>query len=91
MVQAAARFNPIFQPRLTNTFRDAAAGRTRQHDRDAGQALHPKVKTVALLSADDSFDVLGRQGLPAELLAKAGMKLVVDQSSTRMPPTSPRS
>jgi len=40
--------------------------------------LDPKVKTVALLSADDSFDVSVAKGT-RELLAKAGMKLVVDQ------------
>ncbi len=40
--------------------------------------LDPKVKTVALLSADDSFDVSVAKG-SRELLAKAGMKLVVDQ------------
>jgi branched-chain amino acid transport system substrate-binding protein len=40
--------------------------------------LDPKVKTVALLAADDSFDVSVAKGT-RELLAKAGMKLVVDQ------------
>ena len=40
--------------------------------------LDPKVKTVALLSADDSFDVSVAKGT-RELLAKAGMKFVVDQ------------
>ena len=40
--------------------------------------LDPKAKTVALLSADDSFDVSVAKGT-RELLAKAGMKLVVDQ------------
>jgi branched-chain amino acid transport system substrate-binding protein len=40
--------------------------------------LDPKVKTVALLSADDSFDVSVANGT-RKLLAAAGMKLVVDQ------------
>ena len=40
--------------------------------------LDPKAKTVALLSADDSFDVSVAKGT-REQLAKAGMKLVVDQ------------
>ena len=40
--------------------------------------LDPKVKTVALLSADDSFDVSVSNGT-RKLLAAAGMKLVVDQ------------
>jgi branched-chain amino acid transport system substrate-binding protein len=39
--------------------------------------LDPKVKTVALLSADDSFDVSVAKGT-RELLAKAGVKLVFD-------------
>ncbi len=40
--------------------------------------LTPKTKTVALLSADDSFDVSVAQGT-RKLLDKAGMKLVVDE------------
>jgi branched-chain amino acid transport system substrate-binding protein len=40
--------------------------------------LTPKVETVALLSADDSFDVAVAKGT-RDLLAKAGMKIVVDQ------------
>jgi branched-chain amino acid transport system substrate-binding protein len=40
--------------------------------------LEPKVKTVALLSADDSFDVSVANGT-RKLLAAAGMKLVVDE------------
>jgi len=40
--------------------------------------LDPKVKTVALLAADDSFDVSVAKGTRA-LLAKAGMKLVIDE------------
>jgi len=40
--------------------------------------LDPKVKTVALLSADDSFDVSVANGT-RKLLAAAGMKLVVDE------------
>jgi len=40
--------------------------------------LDPKVKTVALLSADDSFDISVAKGT-RKLLAKAGMTLVVDQ------------
>ena len=53
--------------------------------------LDPKVKTVALLSADDSFDVSVAKGT-RELLAKAGMKLVRRcQNITRTLPTFPRS
>lgn len=40
--------------------------------------LDPKVKTVALLAADDSFDVSVANGT-RKLLAAAGMKLVVDE------------
>jgi branched-chain amino acid transport system substrate-binding protein len=40
--------------------------------------LEPKVKTVALLSADDSFDVSVANGT-RKLLAEAGMTLVVDE------------
>jgi branched-chain amino acid transport system substrate-binding protein len=40
--------------------------------------LDPKVKTVALLSADDSFDVSVANGT-RKLLAAAGMTLVVDE------------
>ena len=40
--------------------------------------LDPKVKTVALLAADDSFDVSVAKGT-RELLSKAGIKIVVDQ------------
>ena len=40
--------------------------------------LDPKVKTVALLSADDSFDVSVANGT-RKLLAAAGMRLVVDE------------
>jgi branched-chain amino acid transport system substrate-binding protein len=40
--------------------------------------LDPKVKTVALLAADDSFDVSVAKGT-RELLTKAGIKIVVDQ------------
>jgi branched-chain amino acid transport system substrate-binding protein len=40
--------------------------------------LDPKVKTVALLSADDSFDVSVANGT-RKLLAAAGMKLVIDE------------
>ena len=44
--------------------------------------LDPKVKTVALLSADDSFDVSVAKGT-RELLAKAGMKLVFNAKLSR--------
>jgi branched-chain amino acid transport system substrate-binding protein len=40
--------------------------------------LDPKVKTVAMLSADDSFDVSVANGT-RKLLAAAGVKLVVDE------------
>jgi branched-chain amino acid transport system substrate-binding protein len=40
--------------------------------------LEPKARAVALLSADDSFDVSVAKGT-RKLLAKAGMKLVVDE------------
>lgn len=40
--------------------------------------LTPKTKTVALISADDSFDVSVAKGT-RKLLAKAGMKTVVDE------------
>jgi len=40
--------------------------------------LDPKVKTVALLAADDSFDVSVAKGTRG-LLTKAGIKIVVDQ------------
>jgi branched-chain amino acid transport system substrate-binding protein len=40
--------------------------------------LDPKVKTVALLAADDSFDVSVANGT-RKLLAAAGMRLVVDE------------
>jgi branched-chain amino acid transport system substrate-binding protein len=40
--------------------------------------LDPKVQTLALISADDSFDVAVAKGTRA-LAAKAGLKLVVDE------------
>lgn len=40
--------------------------------------LDPKVKTVALVAADDSFDVSVAKGT-RKLLDKAGLKIVVDQ------------
>ncbi|HLI14057.1 MAG TPA: amino acid ABC transporter substrate-binding protein [Alphaproteobacteria bacterium] len=44
-------------------------------------SLTPKVETVALVSADDSFDVSVAKGT-RPLLAKAGLKLVVDQQTS---------
>ena len=63
MVQGGGASDQIFSPRLQIHLRHAAAGRRlfRHHDRHA-QAIEPRPKTVALLYADDAFDVSVAKG-----------------------------
>ncbi len=82
MVQGGGASEQIFSPQPKYIFGTLApASNYFASTIDMLEQLSPVPKTVALLSADDAFDVSVAKGTQP-LIEKAGLKVVIDQSYT---------
>ena len=79
MIQGGGASDQIYQSRLQIHFRYFTAGeRVFQSTLDLMGQLKPPPKTIALLYADDAFDVSVANGT-RKAIGKASMKIAVDQ------------